>query len=125
MALGFNVGGTLGVVRPDKGFTQSNETVIIKAEVGDGYEQRIANGINNTKQSFELSFVNRPKDEIDDIVDFFASKKGATAFDYTFANTNESGNEETVKVVIEKWNQTWKYDDYYDLKATARRVYEA
>ena len=67
------------------------------------------------------------EDEIsrDDIVDFFASKKGATAFDYTFANTNESGNEETVKVVIEKWNQTWKYDDYYDLKATARRVYEA
>lgn len=125
MALGFNVGGTLGVVRPDKGFTQSNETVIFKAEFGDGYEQRIANGINNTKQSFELAFVNRPKDEIDDIVDFFASKKGATAFDYTFANTNESGNEETVKVVIEKWNQTWKYDDYYDLKATARRVYEA
>lgn len=125
MALGFDVGGTLGVVNPDKGFSQSNETVIFKAEFGDGYEQRIANGINNNKQQFEMAFVNRPKDEIDDIVDFFASKKGTTAFDFTFANSNESGNEETVKVVIEKWTQTWKYDDYYDLKATARRVYEA
>ena len=125
MALGFDVGGTLGVVNPDKGFSQSNETVVFKAEFGDGYEQRVANGINNNKQQFEMAFVNRPKDEIDDIVDFFASKKGTTAFDFTFANSNESGNEETVKVVIEKWTQTWKYDDYYDLKATARRVYEA
>tara|TARA_E500000318_G_C3504523_1_gene189727 strand:- start:167 stop:544 length:378 start_codon:yes stop_codon:yes gene_type:complete len=125
MALGFNVGGTLGVVNPDRGFSQSNETVIFKTEFGDGYEQRVANGINNNKQKFEMAFVNRPKDEIDDIVDFFAGKKGATAFDFTFANSNESGNEETVKVVIEKWTQTWKYDDFYDLKATARRVYEA
>jgi len=125
MALGFDVGGTLGVVNPDKGFSQSNETVVFRAEFGDGYEQRVANGINNNKQQFEMAFVNRPKDEIDDIVDFFASKKGTTAFDFTLANSNESGNEETVKVVIEKWTQTWKYDDYYDLKATARRVYEA
>ena len=125
MALGFNVGGTLGVVNPDRGFSQSNETVVFKTEFGDGYEQRVANGINNNKQNFEMAFVNRPKDEIDDIVDFFAGKKGATAFDFTFANSNESGNEETVKVVIEKWTQTWKYDDFYDLKATARRVYEA
>ena len=125
MALGFDVGGTLGVVNPDKGFSQSNETVVFKAEFGDGYEQRVANGINNNKQQFEMAFMTRPKDEIDDIVDFFASKKGTTAFDFTFANSNESGNEETVKVVIEKWTQTWKYDDYYDLKATARRVYEA
>jgi len=125
MALGFDVGGTLGVVNPDRGFTQSNETVVFRAEFGDGYEQRVANGINNIKQKFEMAFVNRPKDEIDDIVDFFAGKNGATAFNYTFANTNESGNEETVKVVVESWNQTWKYDDYYDLKATFRRVYEA
>jgi len=125
MALGFNVGGTLGVVNPDRGFSLSNDTVVFRAEFGDGYEQRIANGINNIKQKFEMAFVNRPKDEIDDIVDFFAGKNGATAFDYTFANTNEGGNEETVKVVVESWNQTWKYDDYYDLKATFRRVYEA
>lgn len=125
MALGFNVGGSLGVVNPDRGFSLSNDTVVFRAEFGDGYEQRIANGINNIKQKFEMAFVNRPKDEIDDIVDFFAGKNGATAFDYTFANTNEGGNEETVKVVVESWNQTWKYDDYYDLKATFRRVYEA
>lgn len=125
MALGFDVGGSLGVVNPDRGYSRSNEPQVFVAEFGDGYEQRVANGINNIKQKLEVGFVNRPKDEIDDIVAFFESKKGATAFNFTIADTNGGSNEDTVKVVCESWNQTWKYDDYYDLKATFRRLYEA
>ena len=125
MAIGFDVGGTLGVVVPDKGFTRNNEPKVFVAEFGDGYEQRLANGINNIKQSFSVNFANRPKDEIDDIVAFFESKKGATAFNYVFSDSNASGSEETVKVVCESWNQTWAYDDYYNLSATFRRIYEA
>ena len=63
--------------------------------------------------------------QIDDIIAFFESKKGATAFDYIFSDTNAGSNEETVKVVCEDWNQTWDYDDYYSLTATFRRIYEA
>ena len=125
MAIGFNVGGSLGTVAPDKGFTRSNEPKVYTAEFGDGYEQRLAAGINNIKQSFSVSFANRPKDEIDDIVAFFESKKGATAFDYVFSDTNSGSNEESVKVVCSDWNQTWDYDDFYSLTATFRRVYEA
>ena len=115
MAIGFNVGGTLGVVAPDKGFTRSNKPIVFVQKFGDGYEQRIANGINNLEQQFSLNFANRPKDEIDDIIAFFESKKGATAFDYIFSDTNAGSNEETVKVVCEDWSQTWDYDDYYSL----------
>lgn len=125
MAIGFDVGGSLGVVKPDKGFSKSNEPVVFRSEFGDGYELRIANGINNIKQSFTVNFATRPKDEIDDIVAFFEDKKGVTAFDYTFSDTNAGGNEETVKVVCETWDQTWAYDDYYSLSATFRRLYEA
>ena len=125
MAIGFNVGGSLGTVAPDKGFTRSNEPKVYTAEFGDGYEQRLAAGINNIKQSFSVSFANRPKDEIDDIVAFFESKKGATAFDYVFSDTNSGSNEESVKVVCSDWSQTWDYDDFYSLTATFRRVYEA
>lgn len=125
MALGFDVGGSLGVVNPDRGFSRKNEARVFKAEFGDGYEQRIANGINNLKQSFEVAFVNRPKDEIDDIVAFFEGKQGVTSFNFTFADSNASGSEETVKVVVDNFSQTWKYDDFYDLKATFRRLYEA
>ena len=105
--------------------TRSNEPVIFKAEFGDGYQQRIANGINNLKQEFSVSFATREKAEIDDIIGFFESTNGVTAFDFTFADTNASGNEETVKVYVSQFTQNWDYDDFYTLSATFVRVYEA
>jgi phage-related protein len=125
MAIGFNVGGTLGTVVPDKGITVTNNPRVHVATFGDGYEHRIADGINNLQQSFSVAFATRPKAEIDDIVAFFELKNAITAFDYTFGDTNESGNEQTIKVVCSSWNQTWAYDDYYTLTATFRRVYES
>jgi len=125
MAIGFNVGGSLGVVAPDKGFTRKTTPKVHLAQFGDGYEQRIVNGINSLAEDFSISIANRPKDEVDDIVDFFESKAGATAFDYTFSNSNEAGSEQTVKVVCSDWTMTWAYDDFYSLNCTFRRVYEA
>tara|TARA_A100001515_G_scaffold138184_2_gene131531 strand:+ start:581 stop:964 length:384 start_codon:yes stop_codon:yes gene_type:complete len=127
MALGFSTGSSFGsrTIIPDKGMTRSNEPVIFKAEFGDGYQQRIANGINNLKQEFSVSFATREKAEIDDIVGFFESTNGVTAFDFTFADTNASGNEETVKVYVSQFTQNWDYDDFYTLSATFVRVYEA
>ena len=127
MALGFSTGSSFGsrTIIPDKGMSRSNEPVIFKAEFGDGYQQRIANGINNLKQQFSVSFATREKAEIDDIVGFFESTNGVTAFDFTFADTNASGNEETVKVYVSEFTQNWDYDDYYTLSATFVRVYEA
>ena len=127
MALGFSTGSSFGsrTIVPDKGMSKSNKPVIFKAEFGDGYEQRIANGINNLKQEFGVSFATRPKAEIDDIVGFFESTNGVTAFDFTFPDTNASGNEETVKVYVTQFSQNWDYDNFYTLSATFRRVYEA
>lgn len=125
MAIGFNVGGTLGTVVPDKGLTLSNKPKIHLSTFGDGYEHRIADGINTLVQSFSLSFTTRPKAEIDDIVDFFESKEAITAFDYTISDTNSGGNERTIKVVCDSWNQTWAYDNFYSLTANFRRVYES
>lgn len=127
MALGFSTGSSFGnrTIIPDKGMSRSNEPVIFKAEFGDGYQQRIANGINNLKQEFSVSFATREKAEIDDIVGFFESTNGVTAFDFTFADTNASGNEETVKVYVSQFTQNWDYDDFYTLSATFVRVYEA
>ena len=127
MALGFSTGSSFGsrTIIPDKGMSRSNEPLVFVAEFGDGYQQRVANGINNLKQEFSVSFATRPKAEIDDIVGFFESTNGVTAFDFTFADTNASGNEETVKVYVTQFSQNWDYDDFYTLSATFRRVYEA
>lgn len=124
MAIGFNVGGSLGTVAPDKGLSVTNKPKILLASFGDGYEHRIADGINNTPQVFSLSFSNRPKAEIDDIVDFFESKGAVTPFDYVVSDTN-SGGTRTVKVVCSDWSQTWSYDNFYSLTASFRRVYES
>ena len=125
MAIGFNVGGSLGTVVPDKGLSRSNEPEVIVAQFGDGYQQRIAKGINNLKQSLKLNFAHRPKADIDDIVAFFETKAGVTAFTYILADSNAGSSEESIKVVCTSWDQSWEYDDYYSLSATFERVYEA
>ena len=125
MAVGFNVGGSLGVVKPDRGLSRKNEPNVIKSQFGDGYQLRIANGINSLGQSLSLSFATRPKADIDDIVAFFETKAGVTAFDYVLADSNAGSSEETIKVICTDWNQQWQYDDYYTLSATFERVYEA
>ena len=86
MAIGFSNGSTTFV--PDKGFSRKNTPVVFRAEFGDGYEQRVANGINNLKQEFSLNFATRTKAEIDDIVDWFELKAGVTAFTYTYSDSN-------------------------------------
>ena len=47
MAIGFDVGGTLGVVVPDRGLQVQSKPKVLIADYGDGYTQRLANGIQN------------------------------------------------------------------------------
>ena len=123
MALGFtDLTSTQRV--PDKGLNSSNTPRTFTVEFGDGYEQRIANGINALQQSFSVSFDTRPKAEIDDIIAFFVNKAGVTAFSFTYADSNNSG-ETTIKVVCEDWSQSWDYDNFYSASATFRKVYES
>ena len=124
MAIGFNVGGSLGTVVPDKTMSTSNTPRVHIAKFGDGYEQRIGNGINNLEQEYSVAFTTRAKADIDDIVAFFETKAGVTSFNFVVPDSNESGNELTVKVVCSEWNQTWVNDNFYSLDATFRRVYE-
>ena len=124
MAVGFNVGGSLGVVIPDKGFSRTSEPRIFRTEFGDGYEQRLANGINNLVENYSLSFNNRTKEDIDDITAFFATKGAVTAFTFTIPDSNNSG-ETAVKVICNNWSQAYKVGDYYSCTATFRRVYES
>lgn len=123
MALGFtDLTSTQRV--PDKGLNSSNTPRTFTVEFGDGYEQRVANGINALAQSFSVSFDTRPKAEIDDIIAFFVNKAGVTAFSFTYADSNNSG-ETTIKVVCEDWSQSWDYDNFYSASATFRKVYES
>lgn len=123
MTIGFNIGGVYGVVTPDKSLQNSITPRVLKMSFGDGYEQRIQDGINSIARTFSVSFNPREKAEIDDIVSFFDSKKAVISFDFTYPDSN-FGGERTIKVVCENYNITYNTDEFYGCTATFRQVYE-
>ena len=122
---GSNITGFSAPVQPDKGLTRQSKPKVHTIAFGDGYEQRIADGINNLEQTLNVSFSTRPKAEIDDLVAFFESLGGVTKFRFDLEDSNAGSNTETIKVVCDEWQQTWAYENFYNLLATFRRVYEA
>ena len=124
MAIGFTLldGSTQAI--PDRGLQHTTKNRTLKVTFGDGYEQRLVDGINFKMQEFNVRFNNRTDDDADDIIAFFDNKKGVTAFDYTYPDTNESGGEKTIKVVCESYNLTYVNDEHSSVDATFRRVYE-
>lgn len=123
MAIGFT-DLTSTVRRPDKMLTSTSTPTVLTANFGDGYQQRIAAGINNLKQDYGISFSNRTKEEIDDIVAFFVSKGGVTNFTFTIPDSNNSG-ETAIKVICSNWTQSYTTGDFYGCSATFIRVYES
>jgi phage-related protein len=125
MALGFTTSATYGTrqVLPDRGLSSQTQPKVLVAKFGDGYEQRVADGINSLQQSFSISFNNRTKEEVDDITGYLGSLKGATAFSLTIPDSN-NGGERTIKVVCDNYSQMYMYDNFYSASASLRRVYE-
>lgn len=127
MPIGFTTTATFGSrdIVPDKSMARSTAPKVLLASFGDGYEQRLANGINSLAENYSLSFKTRTKEEIDDIVGYFDSLKGVTAFPFTIPDTNGAGDETTIKVVCDNYSISYDYDGFYSCSATFRRVYEA
>ena len=112
---------------PDKALTKNSAPRVLTASFGDGYEQRIADGINSLAETYSLSFATRPKAEIDDIVAFLDAKKGVLKFTLTLPDTNNTtrANERDVKVVTTDYSVTYAYENYYGLTVNLKRVFEA
>ena len=134
MAIGFTTSSDFGskAIRPDKSLSRASKPKIHLATFGDGYEQRLADGINSVKETFTVSFARRPKADIDDIIFFLDSKKGVTAFDFTIPDSNvdigsfpDGTHETTIKVVCDDFSISYDYGDFYSASAKFRRVYEA
>ena len=127
MPIGFTTTATFGSrdIVPDKSMARSTTPKVLLANFGDGYEQRLANGINSLRENYSVSFKTRTKEEIDDIVGYFDSLKGVTAFPFTIPDTNGTGDETTIKVVCDNYSISYDYDNFYSCSATFRRVYEA
>ena len=121
---GSNITGFSAAVMPDKGFQKKDKARIYQTKFGDGYEQRLANGINALDQMFTLNFKTRPKAEIDDLVTFFVGLNGVDSCRFTYADSNAGGSETAIKATAIEWTQTFDHGDFYSLSVTLNRVYE-
>lgn len=105
----------------DRGFQRQVQHRVLTAKFGDGYEQRFLDGINTKNENFNVSFNNRPAEEINLIAAFFDLKSGKA---FTLEVTNLSNTPEQIKVVCESYNLVYLQPTAHSLQATLRRVYE-
>lgn len=68
---------------PDYEAPLSEEPRVLRAPFGDGYEQRVGDGINNNPRKWSLTFDCRDEDEGDAILAFLRAHSGVEAFDWT------------------------------------------
>lgn len=130
---------------PSVGLTRKPKVNVLKVEFGDGYSQRVANGINHIKQVVKLKWDVLSKDECDEIEDFLRERGGYKPFYYElpyavrtstldeehYAETGEVVRREKVdtltdtaiKFVCDDWQVSQPIQFYYSLEATFEQVY--
>lgn len=109
----------------DRGMTRASKHRILTSKFGDGYEQRVLDGINTKDESFSVSFNKRAAEDINLIAAFFDSK-AAKSFDFTVTDSFTGGNlsNRTMKVVCDSYNIVYLRENFHSLTCTLRRVYE-
>jgi len=122
VSAGTNITGFSGKVVYDKGFSESPEPRVLKAQFGDGYEQRIVDGINNITRTWQMTFANRTKEDIDKLYKFFNTLAGVDTCKLTVPHAVDG--EETVTVVIEGYARSLNTHNYYSMSCQAREVFE-
>ena len=100
---------------PDQGAKRSTKAAVLKAKFGDGYEQRVGDGINSISESWDLSFSTRTKTEILAISAFLAAQKGVTGFTWV------TPRGETLKFQCDTWSESYTNDFNDSLTATFTR----
>lgn len=88
----------------DYGLSEDSEPRVLKAQFGDGYSQRAADGLNSNMRKWRVRVAANPA-VIDTLRDFLKAKGGHLSFTWTVPATTEE-----VRVVCTKWNRL--YDSY-------------
>ena len=94
-----------------------NKTPKVRASVfGDGYQQRVGDGINRTARMWALGF-ERPKSVIDAIDLFLATEGGITSFDWQ-PPSGAAG-----KFICKNWSSSINQYDNWVLNANFEEVF--
>lgn len=93
--------GEEGCWVPDvPGLSEKDEWRLDIAQFGDGYAQRILDGINSLMQSWDVSFSNRPADVINEMISYLKGTRG-NSFQF---------KEPVSGVMYDVWCDDWQVD---------------
>jgi phage-related protein len=93
---------------------------IAKVDYGDGYAQRMAQGINHQLETVQLTFSGRTDAEAAAIKAFFAKRGGVRPFT---AQIGIGANAPIKKYVTEgEWKHVLEYNDYNAITVTFQEV---
>lgn len=102
---------------PDLGAQQSMAPSVQQTKFGDGYELRVAKGINTTPRTWEVSFT-RSQSEAGAILDFLEARAGLEAFVWTDPLNREG------TYVCREWSGSQQAFGVYVVSATFEQVFE-
>lgn len=105
--------------QPEYAATQPIKPKVLRVSFGDGYEQRIPDGLNNIKRSWSLTYQKKTSD-IDTIEAFLKVTKGAAAFTWT-PPRGDVGN---WIVSAEGWTRDVANYGYEKITVTFEEVFE-
>lgn len=103
---------------PSRGFTTETSPRVLTAAFGDGYIQKIGDGINTLVQSWNLQFNSNSITDITAIQSFFETKAGVISF--TWRPPTESTD---ISVICPKWSKTYESEFSASISATFERWY--
>ena len=70
-------------IAPDYSVTMAVKPRVLVGQFGDGYQQRVADGINTRGEDWQLTFSARTPAERDQILAFLEARGAVEAFDWT------------------------------------------
>lgn len=88
------------------------------ASFGDGYTQRMADGINTQAEAWQLSFSARTTSERDTILNFLEARNGVEAFDWT----SPAGT--VGKFICPEWGYTPDNNATHTVTAVFQQVFD-
>jgi len=119
-AIAPGVPSTSSIYTADRGLSRTSKHRILTSKFGDGYEQRVLDGINTKNDEFQVSFNNRSASDINLLAKYLDSQAGKN---FIFTVTDYDGDTQ-IKVVCETYNIVYLQENIHSLTTTFRRVYE-
>jgi phage-related protein len=104
---------------PDFGVAAAYKPRVRVAQFGDGYQQRVADGINTATDRWSLTFAVRDDVEATAILDFLRARGAFEAFNWTPPTESTP-----IAVVCREWSRTFDRHQQNTISATFDRVHE-